>query len=92
MAIGLRIKLPGVEVEEFDRIDALINVREDHPDGLIFSASGPVDGGWLVNDVWESRAHFDTFAATRIGPAVAAAGSTASPEIEEFPIHEYVSR
>jgi hypothetical protein len=92
MAVGIRIYMPGVEVEEFDRIDADLNVRGDHPDGLIFSASGPVDGGWRVLDVWESRAAFDTFIAERVGPAVAAAGSTARPEIEEFPIHEYVAR
>jgi hypothetical protein len=92
MAVGIRITLPGVSVEEFDRIDAAVNARDDHPDGLIFSASGPVDGGWRVLDFWDSRAQFDTFIAERVGPAVAAAGSTAQPEIEEFPIHEYVAR
>jgi hypothetical protein len=44
-------------------------VRGDHPDGLIFSASGPTADGWRVIDFWESRAQFDTFAAERIGPA-----------------------
>ena len=63
MAVGLRIKLPGVKAEEFDRVDAAIDVRGNHPDGLIFSASGPVEDGWRVIDVWESRAHFDAFAA-----------------------------
>jgi len=52
MAVGIRIGLPGVGVEEFDRIDAGVNARGDHPDGLIFSCSGPVDGGWRVLDVW----------------------------------------
>ena len=92
MAVGIRIYLAGGDVEEFDRIDTAVNVRGDHPDGLIFSASGPVDGGWRVLDVWESRAQFDTFVGERVGPAVAAAGSTARPQVEEFPIHEYVSR
>jgi hypothetical protein len=92
MAVGIQITLPGVEVEEFDRVDALIDVRGNHPDGLIFSASGPVEGGWRVIDLWESRAHFDAFAAARIGPASAAAGASVQPEIAEFPVHEYVSR
>ena len=74
MANELHIKLPGVKLEEFDRVDAAIDVRGNHPDGLIFSASGPVEDGWRVIDVWESRARFDAFAAERIGPAVAAAG------------------
>src|SRR5271154_3700270 len=92
MAVGIRIKLPGVKVEEFERVDAAIDVRGNHPEGLIFSASGPVEGGWRVIDVWESRAHFDAFAAERIGPAAAATGATVQPDIEEFPVHEYVSR
>jgi hypothetical protein len=92
MAVGIRIKLPGVGVEEFDRVDAAMDVRGNHPDGLIFSASGPVDGGWRVIDVWESRAHFDAFGAERIGPAVAATGVSVQPDIAEFPVHEYVSR
>ncbi len=92
MAVGIRIKLPGVNVEEFERVDAAIDVRGNHPEGLIFSASGPVEGGWRVIDVWESRAHFDAFAAERIGPAAAAAGASVQPDIAEFPVHEYVSR
>jgi hypothetical protein len=92
MAVGIRIKLPGVRTEEFDRVDALIDAGGNHPDGLIFSASGPTEDGWRVVDFWESRAHFDTFAAERIGPAVAAAGLSVQPDIAEFPIHEYVSR
>ena len=92
MAVGIRIKLAGVGVEEFDRVDAAINVRGDHPDGLIFSASGPTADGWRVIDFWESRAQFDGFVADRVGPAAAAAGITAPPEIHEFPVHEHLSR
>jgi hypothetical protein len=92
MAVGIRITLPGVGIEEFDRVEAAIDVRGDHPDGLIFSASGPIDGGWRVIDLWESRAQFDAFGADRVGPAVAAAGVSAQPDIAEFPVHEYVSR
>jgi hypothetical protein len=92
MAVGIRIKLPGVNAEEFDRVDALIDARGNHPDGLIFSASGPTEDGWRVVDFWESRAHFDAFGAERIGPAVAAAGLSVQPDIAEFPIHEYLSR
>ena len=92
MAVGIRINLPGVGVEEFDRVDAAIDVRGNHPDGLIFSVSGPTADGWRVIDVWESRAHFDSFAAGRIGPAMVATGMTVRPEIDEFPVHEYVSR
>jgi hypothetical protein len=91
MAVGVRIKLAGVDVEQFDKLESAINARGNPPDGLIFHASGPIDGGWGVIDFWESRAHFDAFAAERIGPAMGASGTEAAPDIREFPVHEYVS-
>jgi hypothetical protein len=89
MAVGIRIKLAGVGVEQFDEVDAAIDVRGNRPEGLISSASGPIDGGWRVIDVWESRAHFDRFVAERVGPAMAAHGVQVQPDIQEFPVHEY---
>lgn len=92
MAVGIRIKLAGVNVEQFESLDEALNARDDHPDGLIFSASGPTDSGWEVVDFWDSRAQFDRFVQDRIAPAAQATGLTTRPEIHEFPIHEYVSR
>ena len=90
MAVGIRIKLAGVTVEQFDKLDAAIDVRGNRPDGLIFSLSGPIEGGWRVIDLWESRAHFDRFVAERVGPAMAASGEQATqPDIAEFSVHEY---
>jgi len=92
MAVGIRIKLAGVDAEQFDKGGGCDQSARRSPDGLIFHASGPIDGGWGVLDFWESRSQFDSFAAGRIGPGVRAAGVTAEPEIHEFPVHEYLSR
>jgi hypothetical protein len=45
-----------------------------------------------VIDFWESREQFDRFADEQIGPAVAAAGVSAAPDIREFPVHEHSPR
>ncbi len=90
MAVGIRIKLANVDAEQFDKIEAAVGARENRPEGLIFHASGPIDGGWGVLDFWESRPQFDRFAADRIGPGVQSSGSNAQPEIHEFPVHEYL--
>ena len=92
MAIGIRIKLEGGTAEMVDRLNAEIDPDGNTPDGLIFHASGPVDGGWGVLDFWQSRAHFDRFAADRIGPAMAALGAAGAPEIHEFAVHEHFPR
>ena len=91
MAIGIRIKLPGVTAEEFDAAHDHINPDRSAPNGLLFHASGPIENGWGIIDFWESRADFDAFSA-RINEGVAAAGVELQgpPDIKEFPVHEMI--
>ena len=89
MAIGIRIKLAGGTIADIDRINEALDPASDPPAGLLFHASGPIDGGIGVIDFWESREQFDRFSQDRIGPAMAAAGISGMPEIHEFAVHEY---
>ena len=90
MAIGIRFKLAGVTAEQFDAVNDRIDRVNNPPVGLLFHASGPVEGGWGVIDFWESRAHFESFFGNHVAPAVQAAGMEGPPpEIHEFPVHEY---
>jgi hypothetical protein len=91
MAVGLRLKIPGFTAEQADQLNAAIDPESNPPDGLIFHASGPIDGGWGALDFWESREQFDRFAQERIGPALATIGATAAPDIHEFVVHEYIA-
>ena len=90
MAVGIRFKLEGITQEQFDAAHDLINADRSAPSGLLFHASGPIDGGWGIIDFWESRADFDKFAAEKIGPGMARAGVELQPEIVEFPVHEII--
>ena len=92
MAIGIRIKLAGGTLADIDKINEAIDPDGDPPVGLLFHASGPIDGGIGVIDFWESRDAFDRFAQERIAPAMAAAGITDQPEIHEFAVHEHFPR
>ena len=76
MTIGIRIKLPGVTQEQFEAAHDHINPARTPPTGLVFHASGPIDGGWGVIDFWESREDFEVFQA-RIPEGMAAAGVAA---------------
>jgi hypothetical protein len=89
MAVGIRIKFAGLAQEQFDAVNAQVDPAGDPPKGLMFHASGPIEGGWGVIDFWESRAAFDAFA-PRIQAAVGAAGVVlgGAPDIKEFPVHE----
>jgi hypothetical protein len=91
LAVGIRIKLPGITQEQFDAAHDHINPDRSAPKGLLFHASGPIDGGWGIIDFWESRADFDAFS-TRIAEGTAAAGVELQgpPDIKEFPVHEMI--
>lgn len=91
MAIGIRIKLPGVTQEQFDAVHAEMAKGRSSPSGLVFHASGPIDGGWGVIDFWETREDFDAFQ-DRIQEGMAAAGVAMQgpPDVKEFPVHETI--
>jgi hypothetical protein len=61
MAVGIRNNLSGVTQEQFDSLNKHLDMASDPPPGLIFHASGPIEGGWGVIAFWESRAAFDAF-------------------------------
>jgi hypothetical protein len=92
MAIGIRIKLPGITQEQFDLAHDHINPDREVPQGLIFHSSGPIDGGWGIIDFWESRADFDAFS-VRIPSGMEAAGvqPQGPPDIKESPVHETIA-
>lgn len=93
MAIGLSIRFSGGTVEQYEAVNAQMNVENDLPEGLIFHAAGPIDDGWGVLDFWESREQFDRFLESRIGPAIAELGDRAPqnpPDIREFPVHNII--
>jgi hypothetical protein len=46
MAVGIRIKLAGITQEQFDHAHDHINPDRTLPKGLLFHASGAIDGGW----------------------------------------------
>jgi hypothetical protein len=91
MAVGIRIKLAGITAEQFDDVHDHANPDRTPPTGLLFHASGPIDGGWGIIDFWESRADFDAFA-PRIVAGMEAAGvqPQGPPDIKEFSVHETV--
>jgi hypothetical protein len=93
MAIGIRIKFDGGTQDQYEAVNAQMNVEAEPPEGLIFHAGGPIEGGWGVIDFWESRELFDGFLAGRLGAAIEALGDQAlpgPPDIKEFPVQNII--
>jgi hypothetical protein len=93
MAVGLRIKFAGGTQEQYEAVNAQMNVEADLPEGLIFHAAGPIEEGWGIIDFWESRDHFDRFLGGRLGGAIEALGDRGMPgppDIKEFPVQNII--
>jgi hypothetical protein len=93
MAVGLRIKFAGGTQEQYEAVNAQMNVEADLPEGLIFHAAGPIEEGWGIIDFWESRDHFDRFLGGRLGQAIEELGDRGMPgppDIKEFPVQNII--
>lgn len=89
MALCFIIDTPGGNHELYERAIELIRGNGPFPpEGHVFQAAGPVDGGWRVVDVWASQEHFDRFMAERLGPALREAQAP-QPDVNAFPVHAH---
>ena len=94
MSVGLRLNFPENTLDDYDRVCEALNFPADWPDGLIGHGSHEVEGRLVVNDVWESRGHFDRFVEARLQAAMGEAlGDRArEPEITEREMHTFRSK
>jgi hypothetical protein len=84
MADGLILEFDGVGLEQYERVNGLLGIdmatgEGDWPDGLLFHTGGAKPGGFVVFEVWDSRADQEAFMARRLGQALAGGGIEGPP-------------
>ena len=89
MAEGLIIEFEGVGRDMYYTVSRSMGVDVDSgtgdwPAGLRFHAGGGKPGGWVVFEVWDSRADQEQFMAERLGPAPPADGGPEAPVVCGF--------
>ena len=87
MAILLLMEWPGVTEAQYEAAMRELNMDADPPIGGVIHLAALTSSGLRVVDVWESEAAFQTFAETRLVPAVRKVGITAEPRVEVTPLH-----
>ena len=81
MAIAFLFEIPGVSVQDGERILQELGLTNQPPAGQILHIEGPMDGGGLrVVDVWESQEAFERFAQEQLMPAAQRAGVQFPPD------------
>ena len=89
MAEGLILEFDGLSMEDYQRVNALLGIdmesgEGDWPAGLHTHVGGAKDGGWVVFELWASRADQERFLEQRLGPALAKAGIEGPPARMEW--------
>jgi len=79
MSYGLVLVFEGVTEQDYWAVNDQLGLKRDsnegYPDGMMAHTGGPTEGGgWVVIEMWESKAAQEAFMATRLGAALAAAG------------------
>lgn len=84
--IGILFEIPGGTQEQYDAIMDKLELDDNPAEGAILHIAGPMENGWRVVDVWESRADFDRFFQSRLGAAMKAV-NLPKAEPKFFPVH-----
>jgi hypothetical protein len=92
MVIGMLVEMNNLDEKKYDRIQELMNVRQNPAKGMLLHAAGPIPGGWRVFSIWESKELVDQFLQERVQPAFKQLGLTWQPARQDsFPIHNLVA-
>jgi hypothetical protein len=60
------IEVPGGSSELDDVLSESWHLADSPPEGNYLRLAGPMDGGWRVVSLWDSKAQFDTFLTDRL--------------------------
>ena len=95
MAEVLILEFAGLNDADYAAVNGNLGIdmetgKGDWPSGMLSHAAGRSDeGGFVVTEVWSSRADQAAFLESRLGPALGAAGVTAVPTMRWVPLLAY---
>ena len=95
MAYGIVHQFPGGTKEQYEASIAAVHPSRDSlPEGQIYHAAGPSDGGWTIIAVHDSRESWETFRDGTLMPRMQQGiegGFTSPPQETGFEVHNLAS-
>ena len=87
MAYGIVLAFDGVGADQYWAVNEKLGINPDGtgdwPRGLRSHSGGPTAAGWVVCEVWDSKADQETFMGARLGAASGEVGVPAPSQIIE---------
>jgi hypothetical protein len=84
MALAMLVEIPGLRREQYEGVVKKV-AEGGTPRGGLFHAGGPIEGGWRIVEVWESREAADAFYASDV-LAKATAGLPQAKVLMTWPV------
>jgi hypothetical protein len=60
MALAILVEIPGVTRDQYEGVVSKVTAA-GRPAGSLYHAGGPIEGGYRLVEVWESREACDAF-------------------------------
>jgi hypothetical protein len=95
MSVVVSATTPDINPEIYEAITSKVMPADELPDECIVHIAGPVEQGWRVITVWESREAFDRFREEKLLPAIRElAGDQPPPSVEPEvnEVHKLIAR
>jgi hypothetical protein len=94
VAYGIVLEFADVDVRQYDAVNAKLGLDMETGSGewlagLLSHAAGPLPGGWIVSEVWESASAQQSFMAGRLVTALAAVGVPAPTRVTDSELVAY---
>ena len=94
MPVVVSTVAPGLTADMYEAVSAKAMAGDGLPEGCHVHIAGPVDQGWRVITVWDSREMFDRFREEKLLPAIRElAGGEGPPHVEPEvdPVHRLLT-
>jgi quinol monooxygenase YgiN len=86
MAVAMLADIPELTREEYEAVVQQVNTAGT-PAGALFHAGGPVENGYRVIEVWETREAADTFYRSELYREATATITTQPEILMTWPVH-----
>lgn len=93
MAYGIVLVFEGVGEDKYWAVNDKLGIGRDGsgdwPKGMRSHTGGPTSSGWIVTEVWDSKADQEAFMASRLGAALGAVGLPEPSQVIESDLVNY---
>ncbi len=92
MAIEMRTVIQGASPEQMQALIAQVGDKMKTFPGFIAHASGPIEGGFHVTELWESQEVHERWVREVVAPAMQQMGGGQVPPVQYLPADSVITR